>query len=193
MVYYTSDWPLKQKKFISSQFWKPEVQAQDARKIDFIPRLSPYVFTWASNCAGLCPNLSSNKDTGHIGLALTHSAFKPELPLERLYLQESNLFHAEVLGVGMSAYESGRQIIQPITLDDYKNHSKSSFLKSCFNPFWKSNICTQSKNAGNLERYKKWPQFFIFPPLNQMRLLFLMYLSRNNWCISKPISVGVCP
>ena len=44
------------------------------------------------------------------------------IPLSPRTSKSPNLFHAEVLEVGMSAYESGRQLIQPITLSDYKNH-----------------------------------------------------------------------
>lgn len=44
--------------------------------------------------------ISSNKDTGHIGLAPPIQPLSLSYLLERLYLQESNLFHAEVLGLG---------------------------------------------------------------------------------------------
>ena len=81
----------------------------------------------------VCVLISSNKDTGHIGLEPTHTT---SFNLNYLLKDSISKYSLMPRYWGLGLQQFGGQIIQRITLGDYKNGSKSSsFLKNCFNAF----------------------------------------------------------
>lgn len=105
----------KQKKFISSQFWRLDVLNQSVNMVvssEASPWLIDSIFSRGLSSVCVC-FLISSCDTCHIGLGPVHmNSFLPSLPLRKFCLHKQS--HSEILEVRTSAYSFRGDTVQTL-------------------------------------------------------------------------------